>query len=461
MIFETIKNQSQLHRHKTAVICGDKKYTYTELIESVEKLAAVMSTAFLPGDRLLFASGKEYHYIRMVLACDILGVTFMPTFPNLPKDVVDGIVEASSPDHIILTEADALALEPHNKALIYSKKTDHTYTVLFTSGTTGKPKAVAHTSAGCLMACFNSISVYQISSNDVILSQLPPSTVGGLYLYALPGLIKGCTVVIEQFNPRRFVKLCEEYKPTIGIIVPAMILAMQNLKTWNELDMSHWRELSVGSTIIPEEMLDILFSKGVPAIRDLYGCTETQVPAFTFLIEPDTEHKLQLECNDQYEYKLDRHDQLWLKSPLLMSNYLNADAELDSDGFWCTGDVFERKYNKLFYKSRRKDLMKINSHNVSPIGIENAILVLDGVDEVCVISKERGLGEKYIVAIISSQDPQINKSLVMNSIESKLMPYELPKDIIVTKETLPRNQMGKIQRHVIQGIYGEVNEDQS
>ena len=49
----------------------------------------------------------------------------------------------------------------------------------------------------------------------------------------------------------------------------------------------------------------------------------------------------------------------------------------------------------------------------------------------------------------------------MNSIESKLMPYELPKDIIVTKETLPRNQMGKIQRHVIQGIYGEVNEDQS
>jgi acyl-coenzyme A synthetase/AMP-(fatty) acid ligase len=253
--------------------------------------------------------------------------------------------------------------------------------------------------------------------------------------------------------------LCEEYKPTIGIIVPAMILAMQKLRAWKSLDMSHWRELSVGSTVIPEEMLDILFDKGVPVIRDLYGCTETHVPPFTFLIKPDTEHKLQLECNDQYEYKLDRHDQLWLKSPLLMKHYLNSDEELDSEGYWCTGDVFERKHNKLFYKSRKKDLIKINSHNVSPIAIENSILVIDGVDEVCVITQDRGLGEKYIVAIISTQDTEINKSLVMNSIKGKLMPYEFPKDIIVTDETLPRNQMGKIQRHVVQSIYGEVNEN--
>jgi len=459
MIFETIKNQVRNHGPKTAIVCKDKQYTYSELIESVEKLAAVLSTAVRPGDSILFASEKEYHYIRMVLACDILGVTFMPTFPNLPTDVVDNIVKASSPDHIIMCEEDALALKPHDKALVYVTKPDHTYTVLFTSGTTGEPKAVAHSGAGCLLACLNNVNVYGMTSQDVILSQLPPSTVGGLYLFALPGLIKGCTVVIEQFNPRRFPSLCEEYKPTIGIIVPAMILAMQKLRAWKSLDMSHWRELSVGSTVIPEEMLDILFDKGVPVIRDLYGCTETHVPPFTFLIKPDTEHKLQLECNDQYEYKLDRHDQLWLKSPLLMKHYLNSDEELDSEGYWCTGDVFERKHNKLFYKSRKKDLIKINSHNVSPIAIENSILVIDGVDEVCVITQDRGLGEKYIVAIISTQDTEINKSLVMNSIKGKLMPYEFPKDIIVTDETLPRNQMGKIQRHVVQSIYGEVNEN--
>jgi len=455
MIYNAIKKQAIHHGSKIALICKDKQYTYSELIDSVEKLAAVLATAISPGERILFASEKEYHYVRMVLACDILGVTFMPTFPNLPNDALEKIIKASNPDHIILSEEDAENLEPHYKGLAYVTNPDHIYTVLFTSGTTGEPKAVAHTSAGCLLACLNNIVIYNMVPDDVILAQLPPSTVAGLYLYPLPGLIKGCTVVMEQFNPRRFHQLCEEHKPTIGIIVPAMILAMQKLRSWKDMDMSHWRELSVGSTVIPEEMLDILFKKGVPAIRDLYGCTETHVPPLTFLIKPDTEHKLQLDVNNQYEYKLDKHNQLWLKGHSLMSKYLNMDAKFDEEGYWCTGDVFERKHNKLFYKSRKKDLIKVNSFNVSPVGIENSILVIEGVDEVCVIDEDRGLGEKNIIAIVSTQDPKINKSCIMEVIKDKLMYYELPKDIIIIDKPLPRNQMGKVQRHVVKQEYGK------
>ena len=452
MIFEIIKNLDRKYGSKTALVCKDKQYTYTELTDSVETLAAVLSTAVRPGESILFASEKEYHYVRMVLACDILGITFIPTHPNLPEDVLSDTIHACKPDHIIMSEADALALKPHEKGLIYSKNVNSIYTVLFTSGTNGNPSAVTHTAAGCMLGCLHSISIHKLSSDDIILSQLPPSTIAGLYLYALPGLMKGATVIIEQFEPRRYIELCNTWKPTIGTTVPAMILALQKVRKWKDYSMSHYRQLSIGSTPITNEVLDILFDKGVPLVRHLYGCTETHVPALTYLIEPDTKHKLQLSVSEFYEHKLDRFGVLWLKGSTVTNRYLNSDADIDAEGYWCTGDVFSFKHNELTFKTRAKDLIKVNSFNVSPLAVENAILTCEGVDEVCVTYRERGLGEKELVAVIKSTDARMNKYYVTEHIKTKLMHYELPKDVIVVTEGLPRNAMGKIKRHIVKDI---------
>lgn len=445
MIYQTIKQNAKKYPKKVALICGDKQYTYRELINSVENLKAVLATAMMPGERVLFASEKEYHYVRMVLACDDLGITFMPTYPNLPNELIEGIKSASKPDHVILCEEDAEKLEPHNKGLVYYKGKDYLYTVLFTSGTTGEPKAVAHSNRACYEACIQNINIFSMTSDDVILAQLPPPTVAGLYLFPLPGLICGATVVMEQFNPRRYAELNITYKPTVGIIVPAMIVAMNRIKSWHELNMSHWRELSVGSTVIPEEMLQLLFDKGVPVIRDLYGCTETHVPPFTYLIKPDEPYKLQLECTENYQYKLDRYGVLWIKGTPLMTGYLNTDAEFDEYGYWRTGDVFERKHNKLFYKSRMSDLIKSNSYNVSPVTVENAIMVYPNIVEVCVTYRSRDLGEREIVALVRTEG-SINISELISFVKEKLFTYEIPKEIIIVEEPLVRNRMGKIQR---------------
>jgi len=461
MIFETIKQASWEHGSNTALVWKDKQYTYTELVESVEQLAAILSTAVRPGESILFASEKEYHYVRMVLACDILGVTFIPTHPNLPEDYLFDIVDACKPDHVIMSEQDALELKPHNKGLVYVKEDNATYTVLFTSGTNGNPSAVVHSAAGCMLGCLHSISIHKLTSDDVILSQLPPSTIAGMYLYTLPGLMKGATVIMEQFEPRRYIELCNKWKPTIGTTVPAMILALQKVRKWKDYSMSHYRQLSIGSTAITDEVIDILFEKGVPLVRHLYGCTETHVPALTYLIEPDTKHKLQLEVLEFYEHKLDRFGVLWLKGPTVTRQYLNSEETIiNSEGYWCTGDVFERKHNKLVFKTRAKDLIKVNSFNVSPLAVENAILSCDGVDEVCVTYRERGLGEKELVAVIRSDDSELNKYKITEHIKKKLMHYELPKEVIIVTDGLPRNAMGKIKRHIVKDILqkGELNE---
>ena len=128
-----------------------------------------------------------------------------------------------------------------------------------------------------------------------------------------------------------------------------------------------------------------------------------------------------------------------------MMGYMNADAEFDEHGYWCTGDVFERKYNLLFYKSRKKDLIKVNSFNVSPISIENAISVYPGILEVCVTYRSRDMGEKEIVALVRAEG-SINISELISFVKEKLFTYEIPKEIIIVEEPLIRNRMGKIQR---------------
>ena len=128
-----------------------------------------------------------------------------------------------------------------------------------------------------------------------------------------------------------------------------------------------------------------------------------------------------------------------------MTGYLNADAEFDDYGYWRTGDVFERKHNKLFYKSRMSDLIKSNSYNVSPIAVENAIMVYPGILEVWGTVGSRDMGERVVVALVRSE-VDINTSELISFIKEKLFTYEVPKEIIIIEEPLVRNRMGKIQR---------------
>jgi len=186
----------------------------------------------------------------------------------------------------------------------------------------------------------------------------------------------------------------------------------------------------------------------------LYGCTETHVPMFTHLATPDDPHPLQIHITDNYDFKLDRYGVAWIKGSCVTEGYLNQETPIDDDGYWCTGDVLETQHNLLFYKSRKTDLIKVNSFNVSPIKIENMLLPHEEVNEVCVTYRDRGLGEKEIVAVVSA-DSEINSLELMDFVKDKLFQYELPKEIVITKDPLPRNPMGKVQRHVVKEQFVE------
>jgi acyl-coenzyme A synthetase/AMP-(fatty) acid ligase len=82
------------------------------------------------------------------------------------------------------------------------------------------------------------------------------------------------------------------------------------------------------------------------------------------------------------------------------------------------------------------------------------LLPHEEVNEVCVTYRDRGLGEKEIVAVVSA-DSEINSLELMDFVKDKLFQYELPKEIVITKDPLPRNPMGKVQRHVVKEQFVE------
>ena len=113
-----------------------------------------------PVIKFYLVSDKEYHYVRMVLACDSLGITFMSKSKSIQDKVIEQIKSASNPIRVILNEDDALKLEPHKKGLVYTKHLSDLYTVIFTSGTTGEPKAVAL--IGWLyIGCVQNMEIYE------------------------------------------------------------------------------------------------------------------------------------------------------------------------------------------------------------------------------------------------------------------------------------------------------------
>ena len=162
-------------------------------------------------------------------------------------------------------------------------------------------------------------------------------------------------------------------------------------------------------------MLQELFDKGATPLRNLFGCTETHVQMFTHLAV--TMIQLQIHVTENYQFKLDRYNVCWIKGPLITKGYLNQETSIDDEGYWCTGDVLERQHNLLFYKSRKTDLFKVNSFNVSQVLKMHSFH--PDVNEVCVTYRDRDLGEKEIVAIVSS-DTEINTMELLKFAKDKL-----------------------------------------
>ena len=147
--------------------------------------------------------------------------------------------------------------------------------VVPTSGSTGEPKGAVLTQNALTFNAVNSIAMHDMTSADVIFTNLPMFHVGGLNIQTTPALHAGATVILHRrFEPDATVKVINEEKPTLMILVPALMAAVLQHPGWDDLDLSSLRTINTGSTTVPLSLLDAYQDRGVPIIQ-VYGSTET------------------------------------------------------------------------------------------------------------------------------------------------------------------------------------------
>ena len=323
--------------------------------------------------------------------------------------------------------------------------------IVYTSGTTGKPKGAVLTQSALLWNGFNSIHAHDLSQSDHVLTALPMFHVGGLNNQTLPALLAGATVTLhKRFEPAAWLADVALRRPTISLLVPATLQAVVSHPAWLTTDLSSLKMLNAGSMVIPDSLIRAFHDRGVP-VGQIYGCTET-APIATVLLKEDAVRKLGSAGKPapHCEVKL-VGGEIWVRGPNVMRGYWNdaqaTAAVLTPDGWFRTGDLARLDEEGYYWiMGRSKDVIISGGENIYPAELENVLADCPEIVEAAVIGVEDAKwGESVLVFAVKRKNSNLDENAVISLFKDRLARFKHPRRVVFL-DSLPKNAMGKVQK---------------
>ncbi|MGC5617220.1 acyl-CoA synthetase [Georgenia sp. Z1491] len=341
--------------------------------------------------------------------------------------------------------------------------------IMYTSGTTGRPKGATHTHGSLSMQYYNSLVDMDIASSDVTLSMAPLFHVAGLNMLTMPTFLKGGTIVVQAgFDAAAVLSTIESERVTSMFAVPAMMDTLAARPEFAGTDLSSLTTVVCGGSPLPDRMLRTWGERGVQ-VQQGFGMTET-APGIYLLRAEDalarsgsagTEHfwtEARIVDPTGRDVGVGEVGEVIAQGPNVMRGYWNrpdATEEVLKDGWYHTGDLGSFDPDRfLTVRDRLKDMYISGGENIYPAEVENALLDLPGVADAAVIGvpDERWgeVGHAYVVA--GEGEGGLDPDLVTRELGERLARYKVPKEIVVVDE-LPRTATGKLQKHIIRNRF--------
>jgi fatty-acyl-CoA synthase len=335
--------------------------------------------------------------------------------------------------------------------------------LVYTSGTTGAPKGALLSQNALLWNAFNSVHAHDLSAADRVLIALPMFHVGGLNIMLTPALYVGATVAIEpKFDAAAFLAAVHRWRPTLSLLVPATVSALINHAHWRSTDLSCFRLINTGSSIVPKALLEAWHQRGVPAAQ-VYGSTET-APIAIYLRQEDTARKLgsaglsALHCQVKLVSKegllcqQDEVGEIHVKGPNVMRQYWrNPQATSDSfaDGWFKTGDLAYQDSDGFYWVvGRSKDMIISGGENIYPAEIEALIAEHEAVLECAVVGfpdEQWGEVPVLVVVMAGGTKKDVLDTLLHVQLHSRLAKFKWPKRVQLV-ESMPKTALGKVRK---------------
>ena len=458
---------------KTAIDCDGERLSYAALAGRIGALAASLDAA--PGDRIAYLGQNSPQLIELVFACARLGAIAVPLNWRLTVDEHRYVLQNSGAGALIhepdfaeaASTADIATIETgswDSAALPPSRGgPDNSVLIVYTSGTTGRPKGAVLDQRALSCNALNSTAMHDLTSADRVLTTIPLFHVGGLNIQTLPALHAGATVFLHRaFDVEATFAAIARDRPTLAVLVPAQMQAMQAHPAWGHCDLSCLRMVTTGSTIVPHGLIEAFHARGVPVVQ-VYGCTET-APIATYLRADQAyghvgsvglaalHSEVRIVDEDGSVVAAGERGEIWVRGDNVMREYWHdpeASAAAFSDGWFRTGDIAERGEDGfLSVVDRKRDMIISGSENVYPAEIERVLADAPAIAEVAVVGREDARWGEVAVAVVVRGDPALDADGVLALLDGHLARYKHPHDVIFV-DALPRNAMGKVEKPVL------------
>jgi fatty-acyl-CoA synthase len=441
-----------------------REIAYAELHDASARLAAAFYARGLRrGDRVATLTHNSPEHVAVFFACARLGLILAPLSWRLAPPELTYQLEDSEPaiflvedEHAELAEATGHAFE----SLLVGGEAgapepdvevgdDDPLLLVYTSGTTGRPKGALLTHANCFWTNLSFDLATGVAGDDVVLQVLPQFHCGGWNVQALLGWWKGTRVVLERsFDPERCLALIEQKSVTTMMGVPANYLFLSQEPAFATADLSSLRRAVVGGAPMPEALLQTWHERGVDVVQG-YGLTEA-APNVLCLPPEDAVRKIGWAGKPypHVDVRLSPEEELQVRGPNVFAGYWRnpeATAEVLVDGWLRTGDVAERD-DEGFYriKGRLKDMYISGGENVYPAEVEGVLHEHSAVADAAVVAvPDERWGEIGIAFVVPSGD--VSEEELVEFVRGRLARFKAPKAVRFV-DALPRSGMGKVQK---------------
>ncbi|WP_017381682.1 fatty acid--CoA ligase [Paenisporosarcina sp. TG-14] len=481
-----------------------QRWTYEEWGTEVNRLAnALIDSGVGKGDRVSTFLFNTSELSTTLFACAKIGAIFNPINFRLKSEELAYILKDASPKIVLFEEQlkdQVTSIQSEfattqfwfindnkpNYAKSYHEQVEKaqatqptvevdemdTYAIMYTSGTTGRPKGVIHRHRDMTEQSLICIALLNYTKNDIGLVTAPMFHCAELHCCVIPRVHAGATnIIMHQFNPLTALETIEKEKVTVMFAVPTMWSMMAELEGAASKVGTLQRGLYGAAPMAPVLVMKVKDILGINLIQ-AYGQTEMG-PAITFLAEDEQLTKVGSAGKPAYNHEIrivmpnengpsepdnilkpGEVGEIIVKGPCMMAGYFNLQDATEKalyKGWYHSSDLgFMDEDGYLYVADRVDDMIISGGENIYPREVEDVLHEHESVQDVAVLGIPDEKWGESVLAFIVTKDP----TLTIEELEqfckgnTKLAGYKRPRSYKFVEE-LPRNASGKIQKFLL------------
>lgn len=492
-IYTKLAQQTEKWASKPFILFEDKEISYEDIFNKVNQSARWMAKKGIQkGDTVaVFLSNSPVFY-ELWFACGAIGAILLPINTASTAQELDYFLGHSESKGFVY-ESELLTEKHHHivekypllfaqacsydweteKKQLSNQKIESQVTpndvacIMYTSGTTAKPKGVLITHENYLYAGHSSVLYQQLSAEDRYLIFLPLFHANSQYYTSMAMLVVGGTIVLlKRFSSSTFWDAVEKYKPTISSLVATVIKILIECPSHPFEKQHQIRQAGYGLFVTKNDLQTFQQRFGIRLFQ-WYGMTETittniVTPLYEDMpVDPRTGivaigkaglgQEIRIIDEKGRDLPPGQVGQIILKSPSMMKGYLKnseATSQTITNGWLYTGD--NGYYNNegfIWFVDRNKDMIKRAGENISSIEVENVLSNHPAIQDCAVIGEPDPLREEAVIAYIKLHDnATVNKEDLRIFCKEHLSYFKIPQEFRFIDD-FPRTSIGKIQKN--------------